>query len=101
MIATHSIKYNGVWYKAGDEIKETAEVDNTSSAFSKSYTKTEINRMSTADLQKLANEQGFDKAEEISGADLKKMLIEKFGLQEFELWMKQWKQDCKKKLLQI
>lgn len=36
--------------------------------------------MSTADLQKLANEQGFDKAEEISGADLKKMLIEKFGL---------------------
>ena len=48
MIATHSIKYNGVWYKAGDEIKETAEVDNTSSAFSKSYTKTEINRMSTA-----------------------------------------------------
>ena len=28
MIATHSIKYNGVWYKAGDEIKETAEVDN-------------------------------------------------------------------------
>ena len=46
----------------------------------KSYTKTEINRMSTADLQKLANEQGFDKAEEISGADLKKMLIEKFGL---------------------
>ena len=80
MIATHSIKYNGVWYKAGDEIKETAEVDNTSSAFSKSYTKTEINRMSTADLQKLANEQGFAKAEEISGADLKKMLIEKFGL---------------------
>ena len=80
MIATHSIKYNVVWYKAGDEIKETAEVDNTSSAFSKSYTKTEINRMSTADLQKLANEQGFDKAEEISGADLKKMLIEKFGL---------------------
>lgn len=80
MIATHSIKYNGVWYKTGDEIKETAEVDNTSSAFSKSYTKTEINRMSTADLQKLANEQGFDKAEEISGADLKKMLIEKFGL---------------------
>ena len=48
MIATHSIKYNGVWYKAGDEIKETAEVDNTSSAFSKSYTKTEINRMSSA-----------------------------------------------------
>lgn len=67
---------------------QSEEVEKSTSSFSentnlsaeKSYTKTEINRMSTADLQKLANEQGFDKAEEISGADLKKMLIEKFGL---------------------
>lgn len=85
MIATHSVKYNGVWYHAGQEIKEG---EKSSSDFSeymnppteKKYTKTEINRMSTADLQKLASENGFDEAEKISGADLKRMLIEKFGL---------------------
>lgn len=44
------------------------------------YNKTEINRMPTADLQKLAAEYGIENAEKISGADLKKLLIEKFGL---------------------
>lgn len=44
------------------------------------YTKTEINRMSTADLKELAKEQGID--DELSGADIKKALIKKFGLQE-------------------
>ena len=44
------------------------------------YTKTEINRMSTADLKKLASENGIENATEINGSDLKKMLIEKFGL---------------------
>lgn len=42
------------------------------------YTKTEINRMSTADLKKLAKENGID--DSLSGAELKKVLIEKFGL---------------------
>ena len=42
------------------------------------YTKTEINRMSTADLKKLAKENGLD--DELSGADIKKALIKKFGL---------------------
>lgn len=42
------------------------------------YTKTEINRMSTADLKELAKEQGVD--DELSGADIKKALIKKFGL---------------------
>ena len=44
------------------------------------YTKTDINRMSTADLQALAAEQGIKNATELSGAELKKLLIEKFGL---------------------
>ena len=42
------------------------------------YTKTEINRMPTADLKELAKEQGID--DELSGADIKKALIKKFGL---------------------
>ena len=44
------------------------------------YTKTDINRMSTADLQALAAEQGIENATELTGAELKTLLIEKFGL---------------------
>lgn len=36
--------------------------------------------MSTADLQALAAEHGIEGAEEISGAELKRILIEQFGL---------------------
>ena len=42
------------------------------------YTKTEINRMSTADLKKLAEMNGLDNS--LSGAELKKLLIEYYGL---------------------
>lgn len=45
-----------------------------------SYTKTEINRMSTADLKSLALVNDIENAEELSGAELKKLLIKKFGL---------------------
>ena len=44
------------------------------------YTKTEINRMSTSDLRELAVVQGIDNADEFTGAELKKMLIEKMCL---------------------
>lgn len=44
------------------------------------YTKTEINRLSTAELRKLAKENGIYSADEITGSELKKMLIEKFNL---------------------
>ena len=78
MIATHSIKVNGKWHMAGDEIssvipEEKAEIN------TKQYTKTEINRMSTADLQKLSAEVGIDTTDK-SGGELKKLLIENFGL---------------------
>lgn len=46
----------------------------------KKYTKTEINRLSTSELRELAKENGIDNADENTGAELKKMLIEKFGL---------------------
>jgi capsule polysaccharide export protein KpsE/RkpR len=42
------------------------------------YTKTEINRMPTADLRKLAKENGLD--DSLSGAEIKKSLIAKFEL---------------------
>lgn len=83
MKADCTMKINGVWYKAGDEIpeKNNSPVSfNSATSSEKAYTKTEINRMSTADLQTLATEQGIENADEVSGSELKKMLIEKFGL---------------------
>lgn len=47
---------------------------------SDSYTKTDINRMSTAELQELAENEGIEGAHEKSGGELKKMLIEHFSL---------------------
>ena len=44
------------------------------------YTKTDINRMTTAELQAFALEKGVDSADSMTGGDLKKVLIEKLGL---------------------
>ena len=46
----------------------------------KKYTKSEINRMSTAELQNLAAAEGVENAFETSGNELKKILAEHFGL---------------------
>ena len=89
MIYKHLVKYNGVYYPAGtdvpvgvkpvEEIKKVEEVKVVAEPIKEvAYTKTEINRMSTADLKELAKEQGID--DELSGADIKKALIKKFGL---------------------
>lgn len=67
--------HNGKWYNAGEEVPEI-----NSPVYSVGYTKTEINRMSTADLQKLAAEQGIENAQTTSGAELKEILIAKFNL---------------------
>lgn len=44
------------------------------------YTKTSINRMPIVDLQSLAKEQGIENSEDMTGSELKKLLIEKFNL---------------------
>lgn len=97
MIAQNTVKVNGKWFYAGQEIDE---VEKSTSDFSrymnppeeplpfsdveleepKTYTKTEINRMSTAELKSFATEQGIKNAEDMTGSDLKKVLIEKLGL---------------------
>lgn len=46
------------------------------STVEKRYTKSEINRMSTADLQLLATEKGIDNAYEMTGTELKTLLID-------------------------
>lgn len=47
---------------------------------SKSYTKTEINRMSTAELKAFATKQGIDGAKDMTGSELKRVLVQKLGL---------------------
>ena len=99
----HRVKFKGILYEIGQDVpmeeKKAVEKANTkpqevakeevADDFSQymnapeetkefAYTKTEINRMSTADLKKLASENGID--ESLSGAEIKKALIEKFGL---------------------
>ena len=86
MIARNRMKMGGKWYKAGEEIPSaTNQKDDFSQYMSppkedKTYTKTDINRMSTSDLKSLAISEGIDGAEDMSGADLKKVLIDKFKL---------------------
>ena len=62
-------------------IKEVKEEKPTEDNIEKGlYTKTEINRMSTADLQKLANENGIENSYSKNGSELKKILIEFYQL---------------------
>ena len=73
------VNKNGVWYPAGADVPEDTPTRNVAEEKNR-YTKTEINRMSTAELQTLALENNIDGANEMTGAELKKVLIEKFGL---------------------
>lgn len=72
MIYPYIVIHNGKWYNAGEEVPEEG-------AFL-CYSKTTIKRMPTADLQTLALEQGIENAMELTGAELKELLIEKLGL---------------------
>lgn len=91
MIAQNTMKVNGKWFYAGQEI---TGLDLSSSDFSKcmtmpeewkvpqdkTYTKTEINRMPTSELRILAKGKGIDNAEDMTGGELKNVLIEILGL---------------------
>lgn len=81
MIATHFTKVNGKWYRAGQEIPtffnaETPENE----AEENHYTRTDINRMPVDELRELARETGIDGEESMTGADIKKALIDALGL---------------------
>lgn len=56
------------------EMQDVAEVKNVG------YTKTEINRMPLDELKALATEKGIDGANDMTGGELKKLLIEMFDL---------------------
>lgn len=83
MIFKHQVKYNGVYYPAGTDVPvgvKTVEDKKPVEVEEEKYTKTDINRMAVAELKELAGKQGIDGAEEMTGAELKKALIEHYGL---------------------
>lgn len=60
------------------EIKEEASEKELIS--NEEYNKTEINRMPIAELKELAKKENIDNAEDMTGAELKKVLIKHFDL---------------------
>ena len=78
MVFNHLVKYNNKYYPAGSDVP--IEEPATKHVEKKTYTKTEILRMTTSELQKLADNEGIENALETSGAKLKEMLIEHFEL---------------------
>ena len=82
MIATHTMKKNGVVYRAGEEIPSPDEkpVIVNEKVDEKKYSKSDIKTMKAADLRVLAEENGIERPDEYTGSELKEMLIERFGL---------------------
>ena len=80
MIATHTMKVNGIVYRAGEEIPSPGEAKKPEKTEAKTYSKSEITTMKAADLRKVAAENGYDNVDDYTGSELKKMLIEKFDL---------------------
>lgn len=76
MIAEYTMKRNGKWYKAGDEVPEI----NTPESSDFRYTKTDINRMSVSDLRQIVTGTGVENADIMTGAEMKEYLIDLFGL---------------------
>ena len=97
------VNKDGVWYPAGAEVPEGTDfiVDNkvigkvdgdvievtdkevieeTLKDMEKTYTKTEINRMPLDELRELATNSGVVGANDMTGGELKKLLIEMFNL---------------------
>lgn len=77
MFATHSTKINGKWYKAGEEIPSANTFIENKTVF---YSKSDINRMPVAELRALAEKESIKNYGEKTGAELKKLLIQKYGL---------------------
>lgn len=92
------VKHDGKYYKSGEDVPTGASsapvvevkteavqaVENavkpTTDADKPEYTKSDITRMNSEKLRKLAAEVGIADADDYTGGELKKMLIERLGL---------------------
>lgn len=76
---------DGKWYKAGEEVPEGTPGQESSDEEIQmpevfNYKKTDINRMSTADLKELAREHEVLNVDDMTGQDLKEYFITRFNL---------------------
>ena len=91
----HIVKKNGKYYQPGEDVPDGASAKSknvepeysdkdiefeTDAVSKKEYTKTDIKKMSTEELQSLASENGIEDAYEMTGSALKQVLIDKFNL---------------------
>lgn len=89
----YAVKYNGEYYESGEDVPEIEGMAERNSSLpffdedimletkkDKQYSKTDINGMSTEELQNLAAEEGIENAFETSGNKLKEILKQHFGL---------------------
>lgn len=72
------VNKNGTWYPAGTDVPDDTVSQNENKIFK--YTKTDIHRMPIAELKNLASKNDVAEYENMNGADLKKVLIEKLKL---------------------
>lgn len=88
MIFNHLVKHNGIYYPAGTDVpveeeakKEQPIVQEKEKEEPKKevkfpYNKTQINRMSTAELKAVAKDLGMD--DNLSGSEIKATIIKKY-----------------------
>lgn len=72
------VNRNGVWYPSGAEVPDDKPIPTKSET--KNYTKTDINRMPVDELREMAKKTGVENAETMTGAELKKYILDVFRL---------------------
>ena len=86
MVFNHLVKHNGKYYPAGTDVPvgnttvvETTPLEETVEN-NVGYTKSEILGLKVAEVREIAQKEGLENIQELSGAKIKEMLIEHFGL---------------------
>lgn len=74
MVATHTMKINGILYRSGEEIPSPGEKPVVEE---KAISKSKIMTMKASDLRVLASKNGIENVEDYTGSELKEMLIDK------------------------
>lgn len=83
MVAEFTVKRNGKWYHAGEQLPESQTENDDSEQTGSSelpfetpaYTKTEIMRMPVAQLRALAEQLSIEGATSLNGNELKEQII--------------------------
>lgn len=67
----HKVKYNGIWYMPSEDVPDGAQ---------QTYTRSEIMTMRVDDLRQLAASMGVQDAAEMTGTELKQLLLSMLNL---------------------